>query len=139
MTATIHPVTVTSRPVTIRAAAGPAGRTRRPAAARDTPRPNYAARRVGAAVLTLLVLATAAVAVDRMVDAVADLGGRPAAASEVVADTGTPAVHVAAAGDTLWSIADRYRGDVGRDRYVDALVALNGGTSILVGQAVRLP
>ena len=50
-----------------------------------------------------------------------------------------PGVHVAAPGDTLWSIAQQYRGDVGRDRYVDALIDLNGDTSIQVGQAIRLP
>ena len=41
--------------------------------------------------------------------------------------------------DTLWSIASTYRGTVEQGRYVDALIRLNGGTSIEVGQAVRLP
>ena len=48
-------------------------------------------------------------------------------------------IHVAEPGDTLWSIADAYRGDVGRDRFIDALIDLNGGTGIQVGQAVHLP
>ena len=44
------------------------------------------------------------------------------------------------AGDTLWSIAERYHGDVAIQRYVDALVDLNGGsTEIDTGQLVRLP
>ena len=34
----------------------------------------------------------------------------------------------AAAGDSLWSIAERHHGDVSLTRYVDALIDLNGGT-----------
>jgi LysM repeat protein len=64
---------------------------------------------------------------------------RVVAAVLVVIVLAMAAVHVAAPGDTLWAIADRYRGDVGRDRYIDALVTLNGGTSIQAGQAIRLP
>ncbi len=103
--------------------------------------PNYLLRRVTVAIVALCVLAAAVVAVGEVVGAFSDLGGRPAAASEVTSSaTGAPAVHVAAPGDTLWSIADRYRGDVGRDRYLDALIALNGGSTALeVGQGVRLP
>ena len=103
--------------------------------------PNYAIRRTAAVLVALAVLAAGAVGVGELVGAVADLGGRPAAASEVASALGssTPGVHVAAPGDTMWSIAQQYRGDVGRDRYVDALIDLNGDTSIQVGQAVRLP
>ena len=103
--------------------------------------PNYSLRRVAAAFVALAVLAAGSIGVGELVGAVADLGGRPAAASEVAPalGTSTPGVHVAAPGDTLWSIAQQYRGDVGRDRYVDALIDLNGDTSIQVGQAVRLP
>jgi Tfp pilus assembly protein FimV len=42
-------------------------------------------------------------------------------------------------GDTLWSIAQAHRGDVSVDRYVDKLVDLNGGASIMAGQQVVLP
>ena len=42
-------------------------------------------------------------------------------------------------GDTLWSIAQTYRGDVPVSRYVDKLVSLNGGASIQAGQAVVIP
>jgi nucleoid-associated protein YgaU len=103
--------------------------------------PNYTIRRAAAALVMLAVLAAGAVGVGEVVGAVADLGGRPAAASEVASASGdsTPSVHVAGPGDTLWSIAQQYRGSVGRDRYVDALIDLNGDTSIQVGQAVRLP
>ncbi len=102
-------------------------------------RPNYAARRLGA----LLVALSAVMAGTWLVGEVA--AGQPAsAASADVEQTGdvataTSDVHVAREGDTLWSIADPHRGDVGRDRFVDALVDLNGGTSIHIGQAVRLP
>lgn len=103
--------------------------------------PNYLLRRVTAAIVALCVLAAAIVAAGEIVGALSDLGGRPAAASEVTSGaTVTPAVHVAGPGDTLWSIADRYRGEVARDRYLDALITLNGGSTALeLGQGVRLP
>jgi Tfp pilus assembly protein FimV len=102
--------------------------------------PNYAIRRAVATTIVVVLLAAAAVAVSAMVGAVVDVGGRPAAASDI--DATSPhgqRSHVAQPGDTLWSIANRYRGDIGRDRFVDALIDLNGGTSIQAGQAVRLP
>ena len=42
-------------------------------------------------------------------------------------------------GDTLWAIAQRHRGDVDLYRYVDRLIALNGGPSIQAGQSIVLP
>lgn len=103
--------------------------------------PNYPLRRALALVVVLIALVIAATAAMAMVETVADLGGRPAAASEAAADASAPVarLHVASAGDTLWSIADAHRGAIGRDRYIDALIDLNGGTTIQVGQAVRLP
>ena len=106
---------------------------------RHPPAANYLLRRVVVAVVGLCVLAAAAVAVGEVVGAVSDLGGRPAAASEIAGAESAPVMHVAVPGDTLWSIADRYRGDIAHARYVDALVTLNGGTDVQVGQAVRLP
>jgi hypothetical protein len=103
--------------------------------------PPYGRRRAVAAALLAVVVVLLAFAVSTFVDAAIDVGGRPAAASGVEPASETPIVrvHVAQSGDTLWSIADRYRGEVGHDRYVDALIDLNGGTAIQVGQAVRLP
>jgi Tfp pilus assembly protein FimV len=105
--------------------------------------PNYTVRRLLAAVVALAVSALGAIAVVETVGALVDLGGRPAAASEIPASesapVAAPSLHVAAPGDTLWSIAEQYRGEVSRDRFVDALIDLNGGTVIQVGQPVRLP
>jgi hypothetical protein len=110
-------------------------RDRSPVERHETP--DYAMRRLGAVVVVLCSLLIATVAVTATVDAVRGLGGRPAAASETA--SAAPATYVAAPGDTLWSIAERFRGDVDLVRYVDALIAQNGGTAIDVGQAVRLP
>lgn len=83
----------------------------------------------------------AALALAVALDAVlGSLGGDPAFAGEAPPAAGAAAaVHVARSGDSLWSIADEHRRDVGRDRYVRALIELNGSTTIIVGQAVALP
>jgi len=126
---------VTSRPSALIGDLGAPGRVE-PTASH---RPDYTMRRLGAVVVVLCSLLIATVVATAAVDAVSGLGGRPAAASETSTEVRPPAVHVAAAGDTVWSIAERFRGDVELTRYVDALIASNGGTSIVVGQAVRLP
>jgi LysM repeat protein len=98
--------------------------------------PNFAARRIAAltiVVATVIFLLTVLVLL-------AGLGGRPASASQTgPAISSTPAVHVASAGDTLWSIAQEHHGEVALERYVDALVDINGGTDVQIGEAVRLP
>lgn len=115
-----------------------------PRVATSRSQPNYVARRFVAVLLVAAMLALAgvsAVAVSAIAGAMLDVGGRPAAASDIGSvDTAIRRVHVAQPGDTLWSIADSYRGEVSRSRYVDTLVDLNGGNAaIQVGQAVRLP
>jgi LysM repeat protein len=65
-------------------------------------------------------------------------GGDPASAA-VTGAAADPVVVVARPGDSLWSIAERFHGDVPLDRYLDALIARNGGTAIQAGQAVALP
>ena len=129
---------------------GPASRYRRVERPRrrGVTTPNYAARRLAAvfvAVGSCFVVASLANSL------LVSFGGSPASAAEaapagvaVVIDAASgaeaaPIRHVARAGDSLWSIADTYRGEVDRDRYVDALVQLNGHTTIVVGQAVLLP
>ena len=100
-------------------------------------RPNYVVRRaVVLAVVALIVLVT----IMALSAVPASLGGGSAAAAEAAPrDSSAPTVHVARSGDTLWAIASQYRGEVDHDRYVDALVRLNGGAAIQIGQAVRLP
>lgn len=102
------------------------------------PRPNYVARRLTAAAVTLLTIATLAVVIGGVL---ASFGGGPASASEVSSATldTVARTHVARSGDTMWSIAETYRGEIDHGRYVDALIRSNGGVSIVVGQAVDLP
>lgn len=100
--------------------------------------PNYALRRVvvGGAVAVALVFGLAV-----SVGVLAGFSGATAsAAADASADiVPAPTVHVAQPGDTLWSIAGEYRGDVDRSRYIDALIGLNGGTDVQAGAAVWLP
>ena len=99
--------------------------------------PNYALRRLvvgGLATMTLIVGMLGLVGMS------AGLAGSPAsAASAASAEAVAPSVHVAQSGDTLWSIANTYRGDVDRDRFIDVLIRMNGGVEIQAGQAVWLP
>lgn len=111
-------------------------------------RPNYALRRTVALAAVLLAVAIAAQVAIGAVGALAGLDSRPAAASEAepaaigsaaIGEVMVTSIHVAAPGESLWSVADLYRGEIDRGRYVDRLISLNGGTSIEVGQAIRLP
>ncbi len=105
-----------------------------------TTEPNYPLRRTVAAVL---VVAALLVGVLLLGGVVTSFGGRPASAAEARPTTSSgvadAARHVARAGDTMWSIASTYRGSADHDRYLDALLRLNGEASIVVGQAVVLP
>ena len=102
--------------------------------------PNYAIRRllVGSVALGLAVVGLAAA-----VGLLAGFQGTRASASGVqsaLADTAvSAAIHVAQPGDTLWSIADTYRGDIGRNRYIDVLIGINGDTGVTSGEAIWLP
>ena len=123
-------------------AGGPASRYHRVARCDDRRRghvgwhPNYAARRLGA----LFVVLSVVMAGTWLIGEVAGgLAGQPASAAAASSIEATLGRYVARSGDTLWSIADAHRGDVSRERYVDALVALNDGTTIYVGQSVHLP
>jgi nucleoid-associated protein YgaU len=70
--------------------------------------------------------------------AIAGPGGVPASAfgaGEVL----EPMTIVVRSGDTLWSIAHEYRGEIPHARYLDYIIRLNGGPSLVVGQQLRLP
>lgn len=62
-----------------------------------------------------------------------------AAVSIAPAPGAVPAVVVAEAGDSLWTIAERFHGETPVVDYVAQLVALNGGAAIRAGDAVVLP
>lgn len=111
-------------------------RVRRPASRR----PNYGVRRLGATGVLVVGLFVAAHAFGAAAaffgsnPVLADGSGAERAAVVVSLDT-----HVAREGDSLWVIADQYRSGTDRESYIDALVELNGGTAVQVGQAVLLP
>jgi hypothetical protein len=84
----------------------------------------------------------------------ADRGGVPASALAIrpaqsvavaAAADATPAPapadrsYIVASGDTLWSIAEANHGATGFDEYVEALIDVNDGTSLQVGQLLLLP
>ena len=64
---------------------------------------------------------------------------RPATAAAMVAATPAANLYVVQAGDTLWSIGQRFHGHSSLADYVDALVSANGGTELQVAQALTLP
>jgi hypothetical protein len=67
-------------------------------------------------------------------------GGVPASAAGAGTEpVGSGMVVRAHPGDSLWSIAEEHHGEIAIRRYVEALIDLNGGTGIEVGQLVRLP
>ena len=115
-------------------ATAPAGRVR-PGTAPAT-RPNYVLRRTIALFLAIAVAVLLATAVSGLL---AGLGGDPASASGAQ-PAAVAEYHVVQPGESLWTIAMEHHGDVPVDRFVDKLISLNGGgTLIQVGQAVWLP
>lgn len=138
---TAAPIAATTAPVVDRQTTGgrPASRFRRVDRPIECQAPNDAARRIGVAASAVVALVVAAFLLDGLL---ASFGGRPASAAEAVpaaAEAVSVSTYVAADGDTLWSIASDHRGSVGHERYVEALIRLNGATTILVGQMVVLP
>ena len=105
--------------------------------------PVYARRRL------MVMLCLVAIVLVLLVGAghvVANRGGAPASASairpaSVSVQGGSDAanVYVVQAGDTLWSIGERFHGQAALAEYVDALVSANGGTVLQVAQAITLP
>ncbi len=103
----------------------------------------YARRRL---TVVLTLVATVLVLLVGTGHVVANRGGAPASASTIrpataVAPSSARAanVYVVQAGDTLWSIGQRFHGHAALVDYVDALVSANGGTQLQVSQAITLP
>ena len=97
----------------------------------------------GQRLLAVFAVATAVtIALILVLGLLAAPGGDPASASGGVPANNAvdvPSTHVAEPGDSLWSIAVEHHGAADLDRYLDAVIRLNGGTAIQVGQAVLLP
>jgi LysM repeat protein len=91
-----------------------------------------------AAIVLVLIFGTGHVVANRGGAPASASMIRPATAPAVVASA--PAnVYIVKAGDTLWSIGERYHGQASLVDYVDALVSANGGTELQVSQALTLP
>ena len=99
---------------------------------------SYAASRIYARRRLMALLSLAAIVLVLFVGAghvVANRGGAPASASAI-----RPAsVYVVQAGDTLWSIGERFHGHASLTDYVDELISVNGGTHLQPSQALTLP
>jgi nucleoid-associated protein YgaU len=122
-------------------------------------RPGHAVyvRRRLAVVLIALGLALGVAVAARAV--LADRGGVPASIpairpANIDAASGSQAVqspvaatpvnvaatrYIVQPGDSLWSLAQQFRGRTGMTTYVDALVRANGGAAVQPGQLILLP
>lgn len=102
----------------------------------------YARRRMMALLCLCVIVLVLFVGAGHVV---ANRGGAPASASMIRPASSAPIlppaahVYVAQAGDTMWSIGQRFHGHDPLAEYVDALIKANGGTKIQVSQAIALP
>jgi LysM repeat protein len=97
----------------------------------------YVRRRIAvalAAMISLLLVLGGVVVAGR---ALAGRGGVPASAPAAQPVQSAP--YVVQPGDTLWSIAQQFRGERSLTGYLDALVQANSGPDIEVGQRLVLP
>ena len=92
----------------------------------------YARRRMMALLCLVAIVLVLFVGTGQVV---ANRGGAPASASAIRPAT----VYVVQAGDTLWSIGERFHGRASLTDYVDELISVNGGTHIQPSQALTLP
>jgi len=113
-------------------AARPGGSCSRTAGRRRLAPSVYRRRRVAAVAIAMMSFAgLGALLAD-------PFGAVPAGASDrtVVAE---PTTIIAQPGDTIWALAHRHRGSVDHGRFVEMLIAANGGPSLQVGQQVVIP
>ncbi len=103
----------------------------------------YARRRLMAMFIMIAIVLVLFVGAGHVV---ANRGGAPASASAIrpvsaLASAAPVAadVYIVQAGDTLWSIGQRFHGHTALADYVDELVSINGGTHLQVAQALALP
>jgi LysM repeat protein len=99
----------------------------------------YVRRRLLVGLVALAVVLAVMVGAGNVL---ANRGGAPASTSAVrpasaVASAG--GAYVVQPGDTLWSITAAVHGGEVPVAYVDALVAINGGAALQVGQVISLP
>lgn len=69
----------------------------------------------------------------------ATVGRSSAAAASPGLVGASPGTYTVQPGDTMWTIAERLTGGHAVAGYVEALIALHGGTTITVGELIRLP
>jgi len=103
----------------------------------------YARRRLMVFLVLTAIVLVLLVGTGRVV---ANRGGAPASASMIrpanapaVATSAATNIYVVQAGDTMWSIGQRFHGHRSLANYVDELIADNGGTEIQVSQPLTLP
>lgn len=57
----------------------------------------------------------------------------------VVPDTATAITYIVQPGDSLWNLAERFRGSHSLSGYVEDLVKANHGSVVQLGQVLVLP
>lgn len=92
----------------------------------------YVRRRIAVASVLFSLLAAFGVGAGNVL---ANRGGDPASATAV-----RQATYMVQPGDTIWSIAGAHSGGADLVDYVDDMIELNGGSTIVqVGQLIALP
>mgnify|MGYP006387445959 CR=1 FL=1 len=97
----------------------------------------YVRRRIVVASVLFSLLAALGVGASNVL---ASRGGAPASASAVrQAIPSESTTYLVQPGDTMWSIAEGHRHGANLVHYVGELIALNGGTTLQIGQLISLP
>jgi len=110
-------------------------------------RATYVRRRLAALVFLVTLVLSVGLAARHGLAARGDgpastsTGGRATSSAELAAITGVQAdgTYVVQPGDSMWTIAARVHRGSDLAGYVDALVALHGGSAIAPGERIRLP